>query len=107
MLSATSLRRFSRRVSTRREVERLNIINEKVHRLNALFNSHQSLKTNAATKTAYERDDIIEIPLDKLQAIPSTLLEANPSSDHTGLPTNIFGPESLQNRLTSKYKLTK
>lgn len=93
--------KISRRVSARREVERLNMINDKVHRLNALFNSHQSLKTNAATKTAYERDDIIEIPLDKLQAIPSTLLEANPTNEQTELPTNIFGPESLQNRLKS------
>jgi hypothetical protein len=53
--------------------------------------------TNAPRKSAFERDAIEEIPLDKLEAIPTEMIKEEDGD--VQLPTKIFGPDTLQQRL--------
>jgi hypothetical protein len=91
-------------INARKEAARASSIQDKIHRL-ASFNeaSNNKYKTNAAHRSAFEREDIEEIPLDKLEAIPSSLIENR--DEDVQLPTRIFGPESLQTRLRQTLEL--
>jgi hypothetical protein len=62
--------------------------------------------SNAAKRSHYERDDTDEIPLNKLEAVASIIFEECDQeyslTHHLSLyqlPTQIFGPDSLQARL--------
>ena len=75
----------------------------------------QSTFSDNYVRDVYSKEDIWEIPDTMLEAIPSDLLYAsenepirsNTSFDEFNIPTQIFGPESLQRairRLLVKYK---
>jgi hypothetical protein len=81
----------------RSEVARAKLVTERIHHLVTMLESANEQTTNAARRSAYERDDIEEIPLDKLEAIPTEMI--NEVEGDVQLPSMIFGPESLQQRL--------
>jgi transposase InsO family protein len=84
-------------INARKDIVRASSIRDKIHRLTSLNESSNSFKSNAAHSSAFERDDIEEIPLDRLEAVPSELIEEG--EEDVQLPTRIYGPESLQIRL--------
>ena len=77
--------------------------NVKLCRLMAL--REEAKPTNFSTFTPYQREGIEDIPDDMMEAIPAYLIIADNLSP-SELPTQVFGPESLQLRireLLSKY----
>jgi transposase InsO family protein len=84
-------------IQAKNEAARTNLVKERIAHLNTLTERSVRYKTNAATTSAYEREDIEEIPLDKLEAVPSDLIAGDKGENQ--LPTAIYGPETLQERL--------
>lgn len=81
----------------RNEAARASLVKERIHHLVTMLESSNTYTSNAARQSAYERDDIEEIPLDKLEAIPAEMIKEG--SEDVQLPSKIYGPETLQQRL--------
>ena len=63
-------------------------------------------ESNFSKRSAYDREDIAEIPDEMMEAIPSTVFENSPTTPLT-IPTRIFGPESLQTRIRAELETHK
>ena len=90
-------------IQAKNEAARTTLVHERIAHLNTLMEKPNKYKTNAAIKSAFEREDIEEIPLDKLEAVPSDMISEEKGNNQ--LPTAIFGPDTLQAKLKQTCEL--